>query len=125
MGEKENQKAMEQLMEAIEGQQFEAMEKFYHDDVVVEWPQSGERIKGKDNVRAVNENYPGFPKAKMGNIRAAGDLGIAEAELDYDGKIYRGVSIMEFEGEKIRKQTDYFSEPFEAPEWRAKWVEEM
>jgi ketosteroid isomerase-like protein len=125
MGEKENHHALEQLLDAVHEQQFDAAEKLYHEDAVVEWPQSGERIKGKNNIRAVNDNYPGFPKTKVSNIRVAGDLGIAEAELDYDGKIYRGVSIVEFEDGKIRKQTDYFSEPFEAPEWRTKWVEKI
>ena len=57
---------------------------------------------------------------------ASGDLAVLEVGLEYaDGSVYQGVSIMEFRDGKLVKETDYFAQPFEAPQWRAQWVERM
>jgi hypothetical protein len=50
---------------------------------------------------------------------------VGEAELDYSGTKYNLVSVFEFEAGKIKKEVDYFCEPFEAEEWRAQWVERI
>jgi hypothetical protein len=52
-----------------------------------------------------------------------GDLGVVESDLDYQGKPYQEVSIFDFQDGKIVRLTQYFPEPFEAPESRARWVE--
>ena len=49
----------------------------------------------------------------------------SEVTLNYGGQVYQGVSIFEFRDSKIVKETDYFAQPFEAPQWRARWVERM
>lgn len=74
---------------------------------------------------AINQNYPGFPKQSMGRVLAGGELATSEVTLDYGGQVYKGISIFEFKDGKIVKETDYFAQPFEAPEWRAQWVERM
>jgi ketosteroid isomerase-like protein len=125
MGERENRETAERYMRAIEQGDFDAVDELLHDDYVQEWPQSGERIRGKRNARAINENYPGLPTASPRRALFSGDLGVTEMTLDYDGKIYHSASIVEFRDGKIFRETDYFAEPFEAPEWRAKWVEKM
>jgi len=56
---------------------------------------------------------------------AGGDIAVTEVVLDYNGEIYNGVSVFELKDDKIVKQTDYFAAPFEAPQWRAQWVERM
>lgn len=101
------------------------------EDLVQEWPQSGERIRGRDNVVAVNQGYEGAtgtaPKLTLRRIVRPGQAWIAEATIDYgDGTPVSLVSILETnaEGEVIR-ETDYFANPFEAPEWRRQWVEQM
>src|SRR5205823_10589781 len=101
------------------------------DDIVQEWPQSGERIRGKDNVRAVNSNYTSGsgtnPSARLRRILAPGEAWVIESVLDYgDGVPVSAISILELNAEgKVQHQRDYFASPFEAPEWRKQWVEKM
>ena len=100
-------------------------------DMVQEWPQSGERIRGRENIAAVNQNYEGAtgtaPKMTLRRILKPGTAWVAEATIDYgDGTPVSMVSIAETNAEgQIIKETDYFANPFEAPEWRRKWVEQM
>ena len=97
------------------------------DDFVQEWPQSGERIVGRDNAIAINQNYPGgLPTMRFRRTLAGGDLAVLEIELTYaDGSRYLGVSVIELHDGKVVKETDYFAQPFQAPQWRAQWVERM
>ena len=125
MGAEENKQVVERLWNLMEKQDWSAAGELLHDDFVQEWPQSGERIRGRQNAMAINQNYPGFPSQTMGRILAAGDLVTSEVTLDYGGQVYRGVSIFEFRDGKIGKETDYFAQPFGAPAWRAQWVERM
>ena len=61
---------------------------------------------------------------KLWRALAAGDLAVLEVELTYaDGGRYLGVSIIELRDGKVVKETDYYAQPFEAPAWRARWVE--
>ena len=100
-------------------------------DMVQEWPQSGERIRGRENIVAVNQNYEGAtgsaPKMTLRRLLKPGSAWVAEATIDYgDGTPVSMVSIVETNAEgKIIKETDYFANPFEAPEWRRKWVEQI
>ena len=123
MGAEENRQTVERLWQLMEKQDWTAAGELLHDDFVQEWPQSGERIRGRDNCMAINQNYPGFPTQTMGRILAAGDLVTSEVTLDYGGQIYQGVSIFEFRDGKEVKETDYFAQPFKAPGWRSQWVE--
>ena len=101
------------------------------DDIVQEWPQSGERIRGKQNVEAVNSNYPTGsgtnPTAKLRRVLAPDEAWVIESVIDYgDGVPVSAVSIIKTNDDgKIVHQRDYFAYPFEAPEWRKQWVEQM
>lgn len=99
------------------------VEEIYHDDVEVEYPQSGERIMGKENLRALRLAYPADLAFRIRRIRGAGQLWVTEYVIAYDGKPVHVASIMEFRGEKVARETLYFADPFEAPAWRAKWVD--
>jgi ketosteroid isomerase-like protein len=125
MGAEENRHTIERLWQLMEKQDWNAAGELLHDDFVQEWPQSGERIRGRDNSMAINQNYPGFPTQTVGRIMASGDLVTSEVTLDYGGQIYNGVSILEFRDGKVVKETDYFAQPFDAPRWRAQWVERI
>jgi ketosteroid isomerase-like protein len=125
VGAEENKQVVERLWNLMEKQDWSAAGELLHDDFVQEWPQSGERIRGRQNAMAINQNYPGFPSQTLGRILAAGDLVTSEVTLDYGGQVYRGVSIFELRDGKIAKETDYFAQPFGAPAWRAQWVERM
>lgn len=100
---------------------------FMHEDYVQEWPQSGERIEGPDDALAVNRNFPGgLPSMHIRRTSASGDIVVLEVELRYaDGSVYQGVSIMEIRDGKVLTETDYFAQPFDAPQWRAQWVRRM
>lgn len=96
-----------------------------HEDFVQEWPQSGERIMGKENALAINRNFPGGPPAiRVRRCTTAGELVVLEMDLTYgDASAYQGVSILEIRDGKVARETDYFSQSFPAPQWRAQWVE--
>jgi ketosteroid isomerase-like protein len=96
-----------------------------HPDFVMEMPQSGERIIGRENMRSMQEMYPGPPSIELRRLVGSGDVWVVEARSDYDGRIYRAVMIVEFRDGKIVRETRYYADPFEAPEWRAQLVETM
>jgi ketosteroid isomerase-like protein len=123
MGEEENRRTAERIWELMAHRDWDGMASLLADDFVEEWPQSGERIRGRDNVMAINTNYPGLPTATIRRTLAAGDLVVTEVTLDYHGHVYNAVSIFEFRDGKIARETDYFAEPFDPPAWRAQWVE--
>jgi ketosteroid isomerase-like protein len=125
MGEAENKQVVEELWRLLEKQDWDGAGALLHDDFVQEWPQSKERIRGRENCMAINRNYPGFPSQSMGRVLAAGDLVTSEVVLDYGGQTYHGISLFEFRDGKIVRETDYFAQPFDAPAWRAQWVERM
>ena len=97
-----------------------------HDDYVMEMPQSGERIRGRDKMRQFQEAYPNPPKAVLRRVVGSGEVWVMEATSDYPGGgTYHVANIVEFRDGKILKETRYYAEPFEAPAWRAEWVEKM
>jgi ketosteroid isomerase-like protein len=115
------------LWKAIEEGDWDAAAACLHEEYVQEWPQSGERIVGRDNALAINRNFPGgVPRMTLRRAVGQGDLVATEVELRYaDGSFYHGVSILEFRGGKVVRETDYFAQPFQAPQWRAQWVRRM
>jgi hypothetical protein len=100
------------------------------DDFVQEWPQSGERIVGREAAIKLDESYTAAtgnsPTMTYRRIVGGGDVYVAEGTIDYgDGTPVNYVGIAEFRDGKIRKITEYFANPFPAPEWRAGFVERM
>jgi hypothetical protein len=98
---------------------------WYDEAVVVEWPQSGERIRGRKNLLALREAYPAGVDFEELRVTARRDLGVGEYVIRYDGGPVRAVAIVEFGDGKVVRETHYFAEPFEAPAWRSAWVERM
>src|SRR5215469_13422933 len=95
-----------------------------HEDVVSDKPQSGERIRGRDNLKAMQDAYPGPPPTiTVRRMVGSGDVWVVEGRSDYSGRIYHLVNIIEFREGKIMRETRYYADPFEAPAWRAPWVE--
>lgn len=123
MSDDANRATLERAWQAIQSGDLDAYEDVLADDCVQEWPQSGEVIRGKANIMAINRNYPGFPNMKVRALRGSGDLWVGEAELDYHGRRVLFSSIWELRDGRIVRETDYFSDPFDPPQWRAQWVE--
>jgi ketosteroid isomerase-like protein len=115
----------EGLWKAIGAGDWDTAASLMHDDFVQEWPQSHERIVGRENALAINRQFPGgTPKMVFRPSVSAGDLVVLQIELTYgDGSVYLAVSIVEIRDGKVARETDYFSQPFPAPQWRAQWVE--
>jgi hypothetical protein len=103
----------------------EAEHDIYQDDVTCDYPQSGERIHGQRNLQALRGHHPAKPAGfEVLRLLGCGALWVTEYIITYtDGPVYT-VSIMEFRGGKVAHETQYFAEPFEAPAWRAQWVEQ-
>jgi hypothetical protein len=94
----------------------------YHEDAVLEFPQSGERFVGVDNFREWRSNYPANTTFEFREIRGRDDLWVAELSVRYDGGTGNfGVSILELRGDKIARESIYVAEGFQPPEWRAQW----
>jgi ketosteroid isomerase-like protein len=127
MDEQDAGHVAEKLWKALQAGDWETAGGYLHDDFVQEWPQSGERIVGRDNAIAIEQHFPGgLPTMRFRRTLAGGDLAVLEVELTYaDGSRYLGVSVLELRDGKVIKETDYYAHPFQAPEWRARWVERM
>ncbi|MFC0517567.1 hypothetical protein ACFFGT_25365 [Mucilaginibacter angelicae] len=96
----------------------------YDDDVICDYPQSGERIFGRSNLQALRGHHPGKPSGfRVRRILGKADIWITEYTINYQGQTAFTVSIMEFRDRKVIHETQYFADPFEAPAWRSQWVE--
>lgn len=94
----------------------------YHDDAVLEFPQSGERFEGVANFRAWREQYPASTQFRMRRLSGSGGLWVREVSVSYDGGPWMmGIAVLEFDGEHVRRERIYVTEPWEAPAWRAPW----
>ena len=98
----------------------------YDDDVICDYPQSGERILGRNNLQALRGHHPGKPSGfNVKRMQGRDDLWITEYGITYQGRVAYTVSIMEFRGNKVVHETQYFADPFEAPAWRRQWVQQV
>jgi ketosteroid isomerase-like protein len=95
----------------------------YHDDVVCEYPQSGEMINGRQNLQALRSHHPDKPSEFIvRRIVGEGKLWVTEYTINYGGTRTFTVSVMEFRDGKVSHETQYFADSFHAPAWRAQWV---
>jgi hypothetical protein len=94
----------------------------YHDDAVLEFPQSGERFEGVPNFKEWRSQYPASVTLEMRELRGQGELWVVEGSISYNGGPPQpAVNILEYRGDKVARETIYVTEPFDAPEWRARW----
>src|ERR1700723_812754 len=117
--------ALDQHWAASDANDFETEHLIYLEDAVLEYPQSGERTRGRSNIRNQRASQPSNKRFSIRRIIGSGELWVTEFILTYDGKPSYTVSIMEFKGDKVSRETQYFADPLVAPAFRAKWVERM
>jgi SnoaL-like domain len=110
---------------ASDANDFEAEHEIYHDDAVLEYPQSGERIRGRRNIQASRFAQPNKKRFVVRRVLGAADLWVTEFVLTYDGLPSYTVSIMEFRDRKVAREIQYFGDPFEPGASRAQWVERI
>jgi ketosteroid isomerase-like protein len=95
----------------------------YHDDVVCEYPQSGEIIYGRQSLQTLRSHHPDKPSEfTVRRIVGEGNLWVSEYVINYGGKRLFTVSVMEFRDGRVSHETQYFADSFDAPAWRAQWV---
>ena len=117
--------ALDQHWAASDANDSETEHLIYHEDAVLDYPQSGERTRGRRNIQGQRASQPSKKRFSVRRITGRGDLWVTELILTYDGKPSYTVSIMEFAGDKVAHETQYFADPFAAPAFRAQWVERM
>ena len=112
------------FFEAIQSGDYAALLEVLTPDAITRWPQSNERMTGAMACVRVYENYPGGPpRARVERISGSGDIWVAELVSEYGEERWHVVSIVEFDGPRIARMTDYFGPTFPAPAWRQQWVE--
>jgi hypothetical protein len=110
---------------ASDANDFDGEHQIYRDDAILEYPQSGERIRGRRNIEASRAAQPNAKRFTVRRIIGGGNVWTSELVLTYDGHPFYVVSIMEVEDGKVVRETQYFGEAFEPGPSRAQWVEQM
>jgi hypothetical protein len=117
--------ALQRHWAASDANDFAVEHQIYEDHAVLEYPQSGERIRGRQRIQASRMAQPNKKRFAVRRMLGGGGLWISELVLTYDEQPVYVVSIMEFEGGKVVRETQYFGDPFQPGPSRAQWVERM
>ena len=125
MDENEIRKALDRHWAASDANDLDVEHDIYEEDAVLEYPQSGERIRGRSNIQASRIAQPNSKRFTVRRIVGAGNLWITEFVLTYDDSPSYSVSIMEFRDGRVSRETQYFGAPFAPGPSRAQWVERM
>jgi hypothetical protein len=117
--------ALERHWEASDAGNFKVEHEIYREDAVLDYPQSGERIRGRHNIQESRFVQPNKKRFTVRRIIGSGDLWVSEFILSYDGKPSYTVSIMEFREGLVAHETQYFADPFDPAPSRARLVERI
>jgi ketosteroid isomerase-like protein len=114
----ENRQVVERFWAAMQTNDFRAVGELLHEKYVLEWPQTGEIIRGR-------ENFPAAGRWSFTVERLVADAGGVATEVTVtDGsRADRAVTFSEVRDGRILRQTEYWPDPYDPPEWRAPWVE--
>jgi ketosteroid isomerase-like protein len=115
--------ALERHWEASDTGDFVAEHEIYHEDAVLDYQQSGERIRGRHNIQESRFVQPNKKRFTVRRMLGSGDLWITEYDLSYDGNPSFVVSIMEFRDGQVAHETQYFADAFDPASSRAHLVE--
>ena len=142
-----NRQIVERYWTAFVTGDLDTLERLVHTDIVVTYPQSGEVIRGRENLMATIRNYPvALPEGSDAKLEgtaetasvsspllfgipvitvvAGSDVFVGEAVYTYaNGDVFNVAVIVKIREGMIAEETTYFAAPFEAPEWRSQWVE--
>ena len=118
-------RAIEEHWRSSESGDNEAEHAIYEVDAVLDYPQSGERFRGHAAISQQRGGHPAERHFTVLRINGSGRLWVSECIITYDGAPTYSVSIMEFTGEAVAHETQYFADEFGAPAWRAELAEPM
>ena len=125
MRDDEMRSALQRHWQASDANDFAAEHQIYEDHAILDYPQSGERIRGRERIQASRAAQPSKKRFSVRRILGGGGLWISELILTYDERPSYVVSVMEFEGGEVVHETQYFGDPFEPGPSRAQWAERM
>jgi hypothetical protein len=114
---------LEQHWKASERGDIDTEHAIYAADAILDYPQSGERFSGRSKIRAQRGGHPAERHFTILRIQGGGDLWVSECVITYDGAPTYAVSVMEFTGDLVAHETQYFADPFQAPPGRAELAE--
>lgn len=119
-----NRQILKHFWATMESNDFYAAARLLHDDFVLEWPQSGERIRGRDNFAALNTAFPAEGKwhFTINQMVAENELVVTDVTVTDGKRTDRAITFSTIRNAKIWKQVEFWPEAFEAPAWRAGWV---
>jgi hypothetical protein len=117
--------ALQLHWEASDASDFEVEHEIYHEDAVLDYPQSGERIRGRRHIQESRTVQPNRKRFTVRRIIGIGDLWVTEFVLSYDGVPSYTVSIMEFRDGLVIHETQYFADRFDPAPSRAHLVERV
>ncbi len=125
--EENSKQIVERYWEVMNSNNFRAAAELFHEDYLLEWPQSGERIRGRENFAAVNENYPAAGRwvFTVHRILADGNEVVSEVTVTDGAVTARVITFSTVRDGKIIAQTEYYPDSFAPAAWRAQWVERM
>jgi hypothetical protein len=104
------------------GADVDRADELYHDDAVLEFPQSGERFEGQTSFTEWRRRYPAEVRYRVRRITAREDLAVVEVSASYNGGPWQyAVQLLEFRDDKVARERIYVMESWEAPGWRAPW----
>lgn len=145
MSQPSNESIVRRYFEAHAAHDYDTVGQLRHRDWTTEWPQSGERVRGHENDRAIMDNWPGGPPRNealrivgsedryvvtplntIHHVVGSGEAWWGDGTAVYpDGSTWFIVGLLQLCDGKVLCETWYFSAPIEAPAWRARWVERM
>ena len=104
-----------------------AASEFYTEDASLEYVQSGERIRGRGNITASRDAYPGRPaRFTVRRCAVLGSVAAVELVMVIEGdEPHPVVAILDLRGEAISRERIYIAEPWSPPDYRAAWVEPL
>lgn len=117
--------ALQRHWAASDANDFEAEHDIYREDAMLDYPQSGERIRGRRNIQESRFVQPNEKRFTVRRIVGGGDLWVSEFVLTYDGAPSYVVSIMEFRDGLVAHETQYFGDRFDPGPSRAHLVEQL
>lgn len=123
MNDRDLQATLQRHWDASDANDFEAEHEIYREDAMLDYPQSGERIRGRQNIRESRRLQPNSKRFTVRRIVGSGDLWVSEFTLTYDGIPSFAVSIMQFSDGLVAHETQYFTDRFEPSVSRAHLVE--
>jgi ketosteroid isomerase-like protein len=123
----DSKQVIERFWAAMQTNDFQRAGEWLHDDYTLEWPQSGERIRGRADFVALNANYPAHGRWEftVHRIVAEGDIVVSDVGVTDGVIVGRVITFSTIRDGKILQQTEFWPDPFEAPAWRAQWVERI